>query len=132
MPQLCATCSVMFNSFATPWTVACQAPWSIGFFRQEYWSRLPFPSPITVPQLLQHENPQQVLTTRIFITIPCCIYVPSVSLCSFNFHATLLNLCCPVVIFKYSCKQLQILFGPTKNTNMCPYRCIFHNHELNP
>ena len=29
----------------TPWTVACQAPLSIGFFRQEYWSGLPFPSP---------------------------------------------------------------------------------------
>ena len=31
--------------FATPWTVACQAPLSIGFSRQEYWSGLPFPSP---------------------------------------------------------------------------------------
>ena len=31
--------------FATPWTVACQAPLSIEFSRQEYWSRLPFPSP---------------------------------------------------------------------------------------
>ena len=28
-----------------PWTVACQAPLSIGFPRQEYWSELPFPSP---------------------------------------------------------------------------------------
>ena len=28
----------------TPWTVACQAPLSIGFSRQEYWSGLPFPS----------------------------------------------------------------------------------------
>ena len=31
--------------FATPWTVACQAPLSMGFFREEYWSGLPFPSP---------------------------------------------------------------------------------------
>ena len=30
--------------FATPWTVAHQAPVSIGFSRQEYWSGLPFPS----------------------------------------------------------------------------------------
>ena len=29
----------------TPWTVACQAPLSVGFPRQEYWSGLPFPSP---------------------------------------------------------------------------------------
>ena len=31
--------------FATPWTVAHQAPSSMGFSRQEYWSGLPFPSP---------------------------------------------------------------------------------------
>ena len=30
--------------FATPRTVACQAPLSMGFFRREYWSGLPFPS----------------------------------------------------------------------------------------
>ena len=29
----------------TPWTVACQAPLSMEFFGQEYWSGLPFPSP---------------------------------------------------------------------------------------
>ena len=29
--------------FATPWTVACQAHLSMEFFRQESWSRLPFP-----------------------------------------------------------------------------------------
>ena len=32
-------------TLATPWTVACQAPLSMGFFRQEYWNGLPFPSP---------------------------------------------------------------------------------------
>ena len=31
--------------FATPRTVAYQAPPSMGFSRQEYWSRVPFPSP---------------------------------------------------------------------------------------
>ena len=31
---------------ATPWTVAHQAPPSMGFSRQEYWSGLPFPSPM--------------------------------------------------------------------------------------
>ena len=40
-------CSVLsrVHLFATPWTVACQAPLSMGFFRQEYWSGLPFPPP---------------------------------------------------------------------------------------
>ena len=35
--------------FATPWTVAYQAPPSMGFSRQEYWSGLPFPSPGDLP-----------------------------------------------------------------------------------
>ena len=34
-----------FVLFLTPWTVACQAPLSMGFSWQEYWSGLPFPSP---------------------------------------------------------------------------------------
>ena len=32
-----------------PWTVARQAPLSMGFSRQEYWSELPFPSPGDLP-----------------------------------------------------------------------------------
>ena len=32
-------------ALASPWTVARQAPLSMGFSRQEYWSGLPFPSP---------------------------------------------------------------------------------------
>ena len=35
--------------FATPWTTAFQAPPSMGFSRQEYWSELPFPSPENLP-----------------------------------------------------------------------------------
>ena len=31
-------------TLATPWTIACQAPLSMGFSRQGYWSGLPFPS----------------------------------------------------------------------------------------
>ena len=42
VPKSCLT-------LATPWTVACQAPLSVGFSRQEYWSRLPFPSPGDFP-----------------------------------------------------------------------------------
>ena len=37
--------------FATPWTIAYQAPLSMGFSRQEYWSGLPFPSPGDLPDL---------------------------------------------------------------------------------
>ena len=38
------SCSVMSNSVAL-WTVVCQAPLSMQFSRQEYWSELPFPTP---------------------------------------------------------------------------------------
>ena len=41
--------------FATPWTVAYQASPSMGFSRQEYWTRLPFPSPGIFPT--QGSNP---------------------------------------------------------------------------
>ena len=41
----------MFNSVATPWTVACQALLSMGFPRQKYWSELPFSSPEDLPDL---------------------------------------------------------------------------------
>uniref|UniRef100_A0A4W2HQF9 Potassium calcium-activated channel subfamily N member 1 n=2 Tax=Bos indicus x Bos taurus TaxID=30522 RepID=A0A4W2HQF9_BOBOX len=44
-------CSVMSDSSVTPWTVACQAPLSIEFSRQEYWSGLPCPSPGDLPNL---------------------------------------------------------------------------------
>ena len=36
-------------TIVTPWTVACQAPLSMGFSRQEDWSGLPFPSPGDLP-----------------------------------------------------------------------------------
>ena len=35
--------------FVTPWSVACQAPLSMGFSGQKYWSVLPFPSPGDLP-----------------------------------------------------------------------------------
>ena len=45
-------CAQLLSSvwpFATPWTVARQAPLSMGFPRQEHWSRLPFPPPGDLP-----------------------------------------------------------------------------------
>ena len=34
-----------------PWTIPCQAPLSMGFSKQEYWSELPFPSPRDLPDI---------------------------------------------------------------------------------
>ena len=41
--------SLSARLFATPGTVAYQAPPSMGFSRQEYWNGLPFPSPRDLP-----------------------------------------------------------------------------------
>ena len=41
----------MLESFATPWTTACQAPLSVGFPKQEHWNGLPFPSLGDLPDL---------------------------------------------------------------------------------
>ena len=46
------------DSLATPWTVACQAPLSMGFARHEYWSGLPFPPPEDLPNpVIKHASP---------------------------------------------------------------------------
>ena len=37
------------SDFVTPWTVAYQAPLSMGFPRRKYWNGLPFPSPGDLP-----------------------------------------------------------------------------------
>jgi len=49
-----ASCSVMSDSVTLP-TAAYQAPLSVGFSRQEYWSGLPFPSPEDLPHpVIEH------------------------------------------------------------------------------
>ena len=43
--RACSVASVMSDPFATLWTIALQAPLSMGFSRQEYWGGLPCPPP---------------------------------------------------------------------------------------
>ena len=43
------SCFTCVQPFVTLWTVACQAPLSLGFSRQEYWSGLPCPPPGDLP-----------------------------------------------------------------------------------
>ena len=52
-PQAFCVCTQLVSHvelFATPWTIACQAPLSIKFSRQGCWSGLSFPSPGDLPQ----------------------------------------------------------------------------------
>ena len=47
----------------TSWTVAHQAPLSMGFFRQEYWSELPFPIPGGLPDPgIEPESPVSLVS----------------------------------------------------------------------
>ena len=66
---MCA-CRLSYDQlFATPWTVDCQAPLSMEFFRQEYWSGLPFPSPGDLPNPgIKTVSP--ALASRLFIPEP--------------------------------------------------------------
>ena len=56
--------------FVTIWTVACQAPLSMGLSRQEYWSGLPCPSPGDRPYLgiLLVSLMSPALTAELFTT----------------------------------------------------------------
>ena len=53
----------------TPGTVACQAPLSMGFSRQEYWSGLPFPPPGDLPDP-RIDPVSPALAGRFFTTEP--------------------------------------------------------------
>ena len=58
----------MYDSFATPQTVAHQDPLSVGFPRQEYWPRLPFPSPEDLPNpgILYWQSDSLLLSHQLF------------------------------------------------------------------
>ena len=59
----------MYSLFETPWTIARQAPLSIAFPRQEYWSGLPFLSPGDLPNP-EMELASPALAGRFFTTEP--------------------------------------------------------------
>ena len=59
----------MSDPSVTPWAVAHQAPLSMGFPRQEYWSGLPFSSPGALPNLgIELASP--TLAGRLFTSEP--------------------------------------------------------------
>ena len=61
--------SVMSDSFVMPWTISHQAPLSMRFSRQEYWSGLPFPSAEDLPNPgIELMSPE--LAGRFFTTEP--------------------------------------------------------------
>ena len=62
-------CSVMSNSLGSSWTIAHQAPLSMGLFRQEYWSGLQFSSPGDLPNPgIQPMSPASPVLAGRFLT----------------------------------------------------------------
>ena len=61
--------------FVAPWTIACQAPLSMGFSRQEYWGGLPFPTPGDLPDsgIEPTSLASPALAGKFFTTVPCWI-----------------------------------------------------------
>ena len=73
MSECVLSCSLSHvQLFATPWTVACQAPLSMEFSKQEYWSRLPFPTLGGFPNLGVEptSSASPALVGRFFIPAP--------------------------------------------------------------
>ena len=66
------SCSVMSDSLGSHWTVVLQAPLSIGFSRQEYCSKLPFPSlkDLTIPGIKPASCTSPALVSGFFATEP--------------------------------------------------------------
>ena len=66
------SCFIHVQLFAILWTVACQAPLSMGLYRQEYWSGLPCPPPGDLPNSrIESVSPaSSALTGRFFTTEP--------------------------------------------------------------
>ena len=72
-PVCVCVCVLAFNCVqlsVTPWTAAHQAPLSLGFSRQEYWSGLLFPSPgdLPNPEIKPVSLPSPALASRFFTT----------------------------------------------------------------
>ena len=66
------SCSAVSDSFATAWTIAHQAPLSMGFSRQEFWSRLLLLPPGDLPDLgtKTGSSVPSALAGGFFITVP--------------------------------------------------------------
>ena len=86
------SCFSRAQLFVTLWTVACQAPLSMGFSRQEYWRGLPCPSPGHLPNPGVERTALSVLhcrrilqySSRYYAANPCCLSILCTVVCIFN------------------------------------------------
>ena len=86
-------------TLATPWTAAHQAPPSMGFSMQKYWSGVPLPSPLIF--IIRQENENYAWLVLLSLTYPknmFCLH----SMCSYVFveYVSNFNLHCPESLFQ--------------------------------
>ena len=76
---------------ATPWTAAFQAPLSMGFSRQEYWSGVPLPSLKILTRLILffYQNLEAIPIWRAYIVFSSIIIVSQIKSCSFHYCGVL-------------------------------------------
>ena len=116
----------------TPWTAALQAPPSMGFPRQEYWSGVPFPSPGDFPDKgIQPASP--ALAGRFFTAEPLIFLLINIILWIFSCFLLMESLACNILfLIRKLClitprivvpKQLEmllfVLFSPYGVVTMC-------------
>ena len=86
--------------FATPWTVACQAPLSVRFPRQGYWSGLPFPTPRSPGTLNTYKQKRfQRFSVIAFLTIEQEILEESITYIPLQLKCKSLLVTCPWIIY---------------------------------
>ena len=85
-----------FQFFMPLWTVACQAPLSIGFPRQEYWSGLPFTPPGDLPNTgiepMLSACPANILISHLTVNYLPFLWGPDPYLLSSGWHISLICL----------------------------------------
>ena len=91
--------------FETPWTVAHQAPLSVGFSREEYWSGLPFPPPGDLP------DPGIKLASPLSLALQA----DSLPAECFQFFTIEDNVCCGFVIYSFYYIDAQGVSGPSSS-----------------
>ena len=106
------------SEFATPWTVAHQAPLSMGFSRQEYWSGLPFPSQDTGEGLVSSH-----LSSLLLPNLPP--YLLS-SLQQWLYYCCSVTESCPTLCDCMDCSARPPC--PLPSPGVCPSPCPLNQH----
>ena len=126
--------------FATPQTVACQAPLSIGFSRQEYWSGQPFPTLLQVIFLTQELNLGLLHCRQILYCLSHIIYIyglspvdPNVPLIpTFKLWEQVLRI--ELYLFEHLCYSRLFFISSTSNPTAITYilELLAFNCETKP